>query len=53
MRTWDYHDRINGTRNSVLGLKGIFNFINTLLIPLIAFVFANRNEILGLLGWER
>ena len=33
MRTWDYYDRIKGTRNSVLDLKGVLNFINTLLIP--------------------
>jgi hypothetical protein len=51
MRTWDYHERIKGTRDSVLNIKGILNFINTLLIPLLAFLIANRNEIFELLGW--
>jgi len=51
MRIWDYRDRINGTRNSVLDLKRILNFVNTLLIPLLAFLVANRNDILQLLGW--
>lgn len=52
MRTWDYRDRVKGTRNSVLNLKGIFNFVNTLLIPLLAFLVANRNAIFELLGWS-
>jgi hypothetical protein len=52
MRTWDYHDRVSSTRNSVLNFKGILNFINTLLIPLLAFLVANRNAILELLGWS-
>jgi hypothetical protein len=53
MRTWDFHDRIKGTRNSVLDLRGIMNFINTLLIPLVAFLVANRNEILEIIGWRK
>jgi len=51
MRTWDYHDRVKGTRNSVLNLKSVVNFVNTLLIPLLAFLVANRNEIFKFLGW--
>ena len=51
MRTWDYYDRIKGTRDSVLDLRGILNLANTLLIPLLAFLVANRNEIFQLLGW--
>jgi hypothetical protein len=48
---WDYHDRIKGTRNSILDIRGIINLINTLLIPLLAFLIANREAILELLGW--
>ena len=51
MRTWDYYDRVKGTRNSVLNLKGVLNFVNTLLIPLLAFLVANRNDIFEFLGW--
>ena len=49
MRLWDYHDRIKGTRNTVLDVKGIMNLINTLLIPLLAFLIANREALLELL----
>ncbi|MFC2029211.1 hypothetical protein ACFLWA_00605 [Chloroflexota bacterium] len=47
---WDYHDRIKGTRNSTLNLKGILNLVNTLLIPLLAFLIVNRAAISELLG---
>jgi hypothetical protein len=51
----DYHDRIKGTRNSVLDIKGIMNLVNTLLIPTLAFLIANREPILEavseLTGW--
>ena len=49
---WDYHDRIKGTHSSMLDVKGIVNFFNTLLIPLVAFLIANREAILELLGWS-
>jgi hypothetical protein len=49
---WDYHDRIKDTRSSVLNFKGIFNFVNTLLIPLLAFLIANREALLELVGWS-
>jgi hypothetical protein len=42
---WDYHDRIKGTRSSVLDVKGIVNLVNTLLIPTVAFLLANRSAI--------
>jgi hypothetical protein len=48
---WDYHDRIKDTRNSILDIKGIVNLVNTLLIPLLAFLIANREVILELVGW--
>lgn len=47
---WDYHDRIKGTRDSALNLKGILNLVNTLLIPLMAFLIANREALFELLG---
>ena len=49
---WDYHDRIKGTRDFILDIKGIMNLINTLLIPLLAFLIANREAIFELLGWS-
>jgi hypothetical protein len=53
---WDYHDRIKGTRDSVLDIKGIMNLVNTLLIPTLAFLVANRAVILEaiseLTGWS-
>ena len=49
---WNYHDRIKGARNSILDLKGIMNLVNTLLIPLLAFLIANREAIFELLGWS-
>ena len=47
---WDYHDRIKGTRNSMLDINEIVSFVNTLLIPLLAFLIANREAIFELLG---
>jgi hypothetical protein len=49
---WDYHDRIKGTRSTILDIKGIMNLVNTLLIPLLAFLIANREAIFELLGWS-
>lgn len=48
---WDYHDRLKATRNSILNIKEIAGFVNTLLIPLLAFLIANREAIFELLGW--
>jgi hypothetical protein len=48
---WDYHDRLKTTRNSILNVKEIASFVNTLLIPLLAFLIANREAIFELLGW--
>ena len=49
---WDYHDRIKGTRSTILDIMGIVNLVNTLLIPLLAFLVANREVIFDLLGWS-
>jgi hypothetical protein len=51
LHLWDYHDRIKDTRNSTLDVTGIINFVNTLLIPLLAFLIANREIIFEFLGW--
>jgi hypothetical protein len=42
----DYHDRIKSTRNSALDLRSTLNFLNSLLLPLIAFILANFQQIL-------
>ena len=48
MQLWDYHDRIKGTRNTVLNLNGVANFVSTLLIPLLAFLIANLTAVIEL-----
>ena len=53
MRLWDYHDRVKGTRNTLLNFKGIVNFISTLLIPFLAFMLANLDAIIKLFGWGK
>ncbi len=50
---WDYHDRIKGTRDSAIDIRGILNLVNTLLIPLLAFLWANREAFRELTGWAR
>ena len=50
---WDYHDRVKGTRNTVLNFKGIMNYISTLLIPFLAFILANIETIIELFGWGK
>jgi hypothetical protein len=49
---WDYHDRLKGARSTTLDVMGIMNLISTLLIPLLAFLFANREAIFEFLGWS-
>lgn len=44
----DYHDRIKATRNSALDLRAGLNFLNSLLLPLLAFLLANLKEVLKL-----
>jgi hypothetical protein len=46
-RLMDYHDRIRATRNSALDLRAGLNFLNSLLLPLIAFVLANLDKVLA------
>jgi hypothetical protein len=47
-RLMDYHDRIKATRNSALDLRASLNFLNSLLLPLLAFLLANLHEVLEL-----
>ena len=47
-RLMDYHDRIKATRNSALDLRAGLNFLNSLLLPLFAFLLANLGKVLEL-----
>ncbi len=44
----DYHDRIKDTPNSALNFRAGLNFLNSLLLPVLAFVVANLKEVLNL-----
>lgn len=45
-RLMDYHDRVNATRNSALDFRAYFSFINSLVLPLLAFVLGNLDLVL-------
>jgi hypothetical protein len=47
-RLMDYHDRVKATRDSALDFRAYLNFLNSLLLPLLAFVLGNLNTILTL-----
>lgn len=40
-RLMDYHDRIKATKNSTFDLRAVLTFLNSLLLPLLAFLLAN------------
>ena len=42
----DYHDRIKSTPNSALNFRSGLNFLNSLLLPVLAFLIANLREVL-------
>jgi hypothetical protein len=42
----DYHDRIKATPNSALNFRSSLNFLNSLLLPILAFVFANLDKVM-------
>jgi len=44
----DYHDRIRNTRNSALDFRESLKLINSLLLPLIAFLLANLDNLLAI-----
>lgn len=46
-RLMDYHDRVRATRTSAIDLGTILNFINSLLLPLLAFVLGNLDLVLN------
>jgi len=41
----DYHDRIRATPNSALNFRASLNFLNSLLLPIIAFIIANGADV--------
>jgi hypothetical protein len=45
-RLMDFHDRVKATRNSAIDSSTIINFINSLLLPLIAFLLGNLDKVL-------
>jgi hypothetical protein len=46
----DYHDRIKNTPNSAINLRSGLNFLNSLLLPVIAFVIGNLDKIVSFLA---
>lgn len=47
-RLLDYHDRIKGSPDSALNLRAVLSFVNSLLLPLIAFLLSNLKNIIAL-----
>jgi len=47
-RLMDLHDRIRATRSSAMDLRAGLAFLNSLLLPLIAFLLANLDRVLEL-----
>jgi hypothetical protein len=48
-RLMDFHDRVKATRNSALNSGAILSFINSLLLPLLAFLLGNLDKLTALL----
>jgi hypothetical protein len=48
-RLMDYYDRIIRTRNSAIDLRTTLNFINSLLLPLLAFLLGNFDIVVDLI----
>lgn len=46
----DYHDRIKSTADSALNFRSSLNFLNSLLFPVLAFVFTNLDKVTALIG---
>lgn len=49
-RLMDYYDRVRGTRDSGLDWRASLSFINSLLLPLFAFLLGNLDQVLKLFG---
>lgn len=45
-RLMGFHDRVKATRNSAIDSSTIINFINSLLLPLLAFMLGNLDKVL-------
>ena len=43
----DYHDRIKSTPNSALNMRVSLNFLNSLILPILAFVITNYADMVG------
>lgn len=43
----DYHDRIGNTPNSALNFRSSLNFLNSLLLPVLAFLIGNLKDVIG------
>jgi hypothetical protein len=43
----DYHDRIKNTPNSALNFRSGLNFLNSLLLPVLAFIAANLDKVIA------
>lgn len=43
----DYHDRIGNTPNSALNFRSSLNFLNSLLLPILAFLIGNLKDVIG------
>jgi hypothetical protein len=44
----DYYDRVKATRSSAMNIRSTLGFLNSLLLPLLAFVLTNLSEIIKL-----
>ncbi len=44
----DYHNQVKDTPDSALNFRAGLNFLNSLLLPLLAFVLANLDKALSL-----
>ncbi len=45
----DYHDRIKSTPNSALNFRASLNFLNSLLLPILAFILANLDKVIDVI----
>ena len=43
----DFHDRIRNTRNSAFDVRSGLGFVNSALLPLLAFILANITDVIG------
>jgi len=46
----DYYDRVKATRSSAMNIRSTLGFLNSLLLPLLAFVLTNLDEIAKLVS---